>query len=329
MTHTVRLQRGGRGFLIEAQETVLDAALRAGLSLQYGCSNGSCGDCKARLLEGRLGPIQSHDFPLGEQARAEGWFLACRATAASDLLIEAREVGQPEDIPRQQLTAKVAKLQRHGDDILILNLRTPRSRTLHFLAGQRVMLTLAGGQTASLPVASCPCNGLILEFHLFRDPDSDFAVTAFDELRQGDRIQLDGPSGTFSLDDDSPRAQFFLTYEASFATTKSLIEHAISLDEDRPRRLLWLARNSDCHYLANLGRSWADSLDEFRFIPVLIAPDDWQHALEAAHNQLNEMDDADVYVCGPSALTERAATVFSEHAARGALHLDPQDRYRD
>lgn len=325
MTHIVRLRQSGRDFPIEANETVLDAALRAGVYIQYGCSNGSCGDCKARLLEGRPGPAQPHDFRLGEPARDAGWFLACRTTAASDLLIDAREIGEPEDVPRQRITAKVARLDRHGDGILVLSVRTPRSHTLRFLAGQRVTLTLPGGQRATLPIASCPCNGLILEFHLFRNPGSPFPAAAFETLHQGDRVELDGPSGTFTLADDSPRAQLFLTFEASFASTKSLIEHAISVDEDRPRRLLWLARDRACHYLANLGRAWADSLEDFRFIPILIAPGDWDRALEATLDQLNEMPDADIYVCGPSALTAAAGIRLADHAARGALYLDPQD----
>ncbi|MCB1736436.1 MAG: 2Fe-2S iron-sulfur cluster binding domain-containing protein [Gammaproteobacteria bacterium] len=322
MTGIVRLLRSGHEFPVEPSETLLEAALRAGIYIDYGCSNGSCGDCKARLIEGQLGSRDPHDFPLSESARAEGWFLPCRTHAVGDLVIDAKEAGQAADIDRQLLSAKVAKLERRSENILILNLRTARSRTLRFLAGQRIRLTLPGGSSHSLPIASCPCNGLILQFHLFRDPDSAFSIAAFETLRTGDIVELDGPFGEFTLDDDSPLAQLFLTYEAAFATTKSLIEHAISLDADRPRRLVWLARSDDCHYLANLGRSWADSLDDFGFTAHIMSTDDWASGVAAAISQLQALSECDIYVSGPRGLL---AASIQQLAPHGVLHLDQPD----
>ena len=323
MTGIVRLLRSGREFPVEPSETLLEGALRAGIYLNYGCSNGSCGDCKARLIDGELGVSDPHDFPLGESVRAEGWFLPCRTHASRDLVIDAQEAGQAADIPRQQLSTKVTRLERHSDNILILHLRTPRSRTLRFLAGQRIRLTLPGGVWHALPIASCPCNGLVLQFHLFRDPDSGFSRTVFEDLRNGDAVALDGPFGEFTLDDDAQRPQVFLTYVAALATTKSLLEHAISLDTDRPRRLIWLARSGDCHYLANLGRSWADSLDDFGFTPLIVNADDWASGIAAVNAELASLPESDVYISGPRGLLDLAAQRIT---AGNVLHLDQPDQ---
>src|SRR5512147_2241968 len=54
MTPHVKLVPGGEEFFVEGADTVLDAALHAGLGMAYGCSAGNCGECKARVLAGSV-----------------------------------------------------------------------------------------------------------------------------------------------------------------------------------------------------------------------------------------------------------------------------------
>ena len=60
MTFQVTVQPSGRQFTCEDDETVLAAAIRAGVGLPYGCKNGACGSCKGKLLEGS--PISAADI---------------------------------------------------------------------------------------------------------------------------------------------------------------------------------------------------------------------------------------------------------------------------
>ena len=57
---TVRLEPSGHTFTVEPGETVLEAALRHGVGLPYGCRNGACGSCKGTLKSGEIeyGPHQ-------------------------------------------------------------------------------------------------------------------------------------------------------------------------------------------------------------------------------------------------------------------------------
>jgi len=55
MSAHVVVQPSRREFFVEGADTILEAALRAGLSVNYGCSNGNCGLCKARIVSGRSG----------------------------------------------------------------------------------------------------------------------------------------------------------------------------------------------------------------------------------------------------------------------------------
>ncbi|HYR25233.1 MAG TPA: 2Fe-2S iron-sulfur cluster-binding protein, partial [Aquabacterium sp.] len=54
MSFSVSIQPSGRQFTMQRDETVLSAALQAGIGLPYGCKDGACGSCKCKLLEGRV-----------------------------------------------------------------------------------------------------------------------------------------------------------------------------------------------------------------------------------------------------------------------------------
>lgn len=269
MTCTVRTLPSEHSFQAEEEETLLEAALRSGLNLKYNCNSGSCGDCQARLVSGELGRMEHHDYVFSRQEKANNHFLMCCAHPASDLVIEAVEAENAEDIPHQKITTTVAKLNPLSDSVMELQLRTPRSQTLWFLAGQYVTLHLDGIKPRNKSIASCPCNGMVLQFHVQYVEGDPFAETVFKQLKPRDRIEVEGPFGNFILDEQSQRPCLFLAYETGFAPIKSLVEHAISLEFNQPLRLYWAATGADDLYLANYCRSWQDALDDFGFIPVI------------------------------------------------------------
>ena len=60
MSYQVTVLPSGRSFEVEPDETILDAGLRHGIVLPYGCKNGACGSCRARVTHGCIeqGPHQ-------------------------------------------------------------------------------------------------------------------------------------------------------------------------------------------------------------------------------------------------------------------------------
>ncbi len=295
MSHTVRLLPDGREFSAEPQETLLEAALRSGIDLQYGCAGGTCGECKARVVSGQLGAAEFHDYVLTDAEKAQGVVLLCRSHAATDLVIEADEV-RPGDIPLQRLTARIAGMERHGD-YLLLQLRTPRTRTLRFLAGQSVVLSVPGIGSRSLAVASCPCNGMLLQFHLHAGEYDPLTRHLFATARLSDAIEVEGPVGRFTLDESSTRPLVMVAEGTGFAPIKSLIEHYIALDMPQTLYLFWLTETGG-HYLANLCRAWHDALDRFEF--RLMDTEEREAPARAIRRELPAVGPADWYLAtGP------------------------------
>ena len=77
MSSMVELHPSGHRFQAESGETVLEAALRAGRSPAFGCANGSCGECRARIIEGEVEPVRFHDYYITEADKRAGYALLC------------------------------------------------------------------------------------------------------------------------------------------------------------------------------------------------------------------------------------------------------------
>ena len=197
MSAHVSVRPSGREFFVEGHDTLLKAGVRAGLMLNYGCGNGNCGLCKARVVSGEVRQVQHCDYVLSEAEKQQGYTLLCSHTAVSDVVLEALEASGPADIAEQRIVAKVrsvAPISAQATDTLLLHLQTPRSNRLRFLAGQSITLGLVVGRedfSATYPVASCPCDDRNLLFHIHRDARDSFAERLFaGALRGGEAISL-------------------------------------------------------------------------------------------------------------------------------------------
>jgi CDP-4-dehydro-6-deoxyglucose reductase len=324
MSAHVTLRPSGHEFFVEGRDTLLEAGLKAGLPLDYGCGNGTCGLCKARLVSGDVTKVAAHDYPLSEAERQAGHILLCvHAPSSSQIVLDTLEARGPADIPAQTVAARVRAVQPLAPHTLLLHLQTSRSSRLRFLAGQGATLSAAtdGREvSATYAIASCPCDERNLHFHVPRTEGDDLATLLFDgEIAAGNTVTVTGPVGDFVLR-ESERRLAFVACDEGFAPVKSLVEHALALDTAESLAVAWLATRGDGHYLANQCRAWSEAFDHFRFVAHadgdaaagsarLIADLDAAHPLAAC----------DVYVAGPSAFVD---AVRASLRARGV----PDDR---
>lgn len=315
----VTVRPSGHEFFVEGSETILQAALRAGLAPSYGCANGKCGLCKVRVVSGQLQQVSHTDYPLSAGERAQGHALICSHTAVSDLVIEMLEATTPADIPEQEAVVKVRRITPLGADILLLHLQTARTQRLRFLAGQSVTLSVTGSTSnfrGDYPIASCPCDDRNLLFHIRRpgaDSTDAFADRLFaGALKVGDAVSLFGPSGEFVLRQDSAHDIVLIVCDMGFAPAKSLIEQAIAADLPGSLHLFWAATQPAGHYLENQCRAWGDAIETFSFV-TLAAPDAPAAGAAAARRALDDGDISgrDFYVVGPADFVAAAARALA------------------
>ncbi|MHB1054030.1 MAG: 2Fe-2S iron-sulfur cluster-binding protein [Thiobacillus sp.] len=312
MAPTVTILPSGHEFVVEGNDTLLEAALRNGVSLSYGCSNGNCGECKARVTSGEVKKVHAHDYLLKQAEKDAGVILLCAYAPVNDVVIESSVAGA-RDIPVQQLTAKVKSVEVFNPKMAALHILAPRSQRLRFLGGQSIQIKI-NGMSGSYSIASCPCEDRHIEVQIPRREGDAFAEAVFSELKANDTVEVEGPFGEFVLDEDSPRPIIFLAFGAGFSPIKSLIQHAMSLDLTESMDLHWLADDTGL-FQDNLCRAWTDALDNFNYRPHMPA-DDLDVLLKSIVVDYPDMHRFDVYAVGTATQLERAY----EHFVREGLH---------
>jgi len=317
MAAQVHLMPSGHEFFVEGNNSILEAGLSAGLALNYGCSNGNCGKCKAKLISGEVKKIRQHDFVITEAEKNQGYILACSNTAISDIVLEADEATHANEIPLQKIPARVKRVEKLNNDLVVLHLRTPRTQRLRFLAGQKARLSAIGIEPIEYHIASCPCDEMNLQFHICRQADNPLAEYVFNEIQNSESLNVEGPDGEFVLREDTTRPLLFIAFNTGFAPIKSLIEHAMTLDVNEFSHLYWFHQADDKPYMHNLGRAWADAFDTFRYtpqhVPNLASKDAVTERLTQIINDYPELSTFDIYACGPENAIAAVIDFLSQH----------------
>lgn len=301
MAAHITIHPSNHEFWLEGSDSILEAGVHSGLALNYGCTSGNCGLCKARVISGEVKKIQQHDYALSEAEKNMNYVLMCSCTAVTDVVLEALEASSESDIPTQKVITKVKRIDQPTDSVLIMHLQTPRIQRLRFLAGQSVTLSFDDNTSGDYSIASCPCDDRNLLFHIPRDTDTPFVQKLLANTAKGTEITVLGPHGHFLFNEDSNRPQLYVAYGTGFAPIKSLIEHAMALEIPTTMDLFWAVDKKADLYINNLCRAWDDALENFRYHPVI--NDDAIDCLLARHTNLNEVD---VYMAGPKANMEHA-----------------------
>jgi CDP-4-dehydro-6-deoxyglucose reductase len=320
MAFDVTVQPSGHVFEVEDDETVLEAALRQGFAFPYGCRNGACGSCKGRVLAGEVdhGPEKPPGITEGELA--DGLALFCQAVPADDLEIEVREIGAARDIVVKTLPCRVASLQRLTDDVMEVRLQLPSSERLQFLAGQYLDILLKGGERRSYSLANAPHDDEHLVLHVRYLSGGRFSSMVFEDLKPKSLLRIEGPLGSFFVDEESPRPRLFVGGGTGFGPLKGMLDHLAAEGLERPHHLFWGARDAAGIYapdwLEQMGREHAR---HFRFTPVLsetpaetaagfTARAGFPH--EAVLDAYPDLSGFDVYMAGPPPMIEAATEAF-------------------
>jgi ferredoxin-NADP reductase len=83
----IAFKRAGKTAEMPWDQTVLEAAEDAGVEIPFDCRSGICGQCKTRLLAGRV--TMAVQDALTAADRARGFILACQAHALRDVEVDA------------------------------------------------------------------------------------------------------------------------------------------------------------------------------------------------------------------------------------------------
>jgi CDP-4-dehydro-6-deoxyglucose reductase len=316
MSHQITIKPSNHIFAANEGETILEAALREGFVIAYGCRNGACGTCKGKLLEGRVdyGAYQEHALP--EDEKKHGLALFCQAQPLTDLVIECREIGAVRDIQIKTLPCRVQKMERVAQDVMVLYVKLPATERLQFLAGQYIDILMKDGKRRSLSIANAPHDDALLQLHL-RNYGGTFSNHVFNRMKEKDILRFEGPLGTFFLREDSDKPIILLASGTGFAPIKAIVEHALFKGINRPITLYWGGRIHSDLYMDALARTWQRE-NAIGYVPVLSearAEDKWSGRTGFVHRAVMEdypdLSRHQVYACGSPVMVEAAHKDFT------------------
>jgi CDP-4-dehydro-6-deoxyglucose reductase len=192
---------------VEEGETILDAALRAGLNLPHSCKGGHCSSCRARVREGTI--VYPRGRPLGllEEEEREGYALLCQAHATgADLAIEVREIRPPRpEVQVKSLPARIERMHRLAPEVMAVFLRLPTHEEFNFVAGQYLDIMLPQNRRRSFSIASTPGRDELIELHIRKVASGEFTQQLFEGMKEKTLLRVEGPLGQFWFRKESPR----------------------------------------------------------------------------------------------------------------------------
>lgn len=317
MTFQVTISPSGHQFICDEDETILSAALNAGIGLPYGCKNGACGSCKGKITQGQLVHGNHQQRALSDEEEAQGGALFCCAKPQSDIVIEVREIIGNDEYPVKKMPSRISTLEKLSDDVMLMTLQLPATEALAYRAGQYIEFLLKDGKRRSYSLANAPHVDQPLTLHIRHMPGGLFTDQVFSTLKERDIMRFEGPHGSFFLREDSEKPIILLASGTGFAPIKALIEQLIHTESNRTMHLYWGGRRPQDIYMNTLCEDWAHSLPHLTYIPVVsdaLDEDQWQGRTGFVHQAViadfPDLSNYQVYACGAPIVIESAQRDF-------------------
>jgi naphthalene 1,2-dioxygenase ferredoxin reductase component len=324
--HRVRLLNKDVAFDVDGDGTILEAALKAGISYPFGCSAGSCGACKTRLIDGSVEMADYSPLALSETERAAGLILACQARPRCDCLIVYDD---DPDAPGHAIRKTVAEVVGHEKvthDIVILTLKAEVG--FSFSPGQFATLAPEGAPPRDYSMANVMADG-IYEFHVRRMPNGRTSSHIHDVLRVGDRLPIRGPFGTAFWRERHKGPTLLVAGGTGLAPVMAIAGAALAAKGTAPIHLYFGVRGERDLYSVERLDALARGDCRFRWHAVLSdaeGPSERKRGYVGvvAATELGDLTGFKVYAAGPPVMVDATRTAVLARGGQAAdFHADP------
>ncbi|MDX3905173.1 MAG: CDP-6-deoxy-delta-3,4-glucoseen reductase [Pigmentiphaga sp.] len=314
MSHTVTLQPSGHAYACPPGTPILKAGLDAGLFMPYSCRSGVCRTCRGTIAQGSVDYGDVHPNYLSEEDKQAGLALLCKATPLTDVVVEIGELDPAEAVRPKYMPARVLKMEKAADDVMIVTLGLPMNEPTRFRAGQYLDILRPDGSRRSYSIANVPQTEGVrqVELHIRLMPGGQFSEYVFCAMKPREILKLEMPLGSFFLR-ESGKPLIMVASGTGFAPIKSVIEHSLQRGIRRPVFLYWGGRRRTDLYMHDLASAWAGQHPHIRFVPVLSEPTEacgWHGRTGLVHlaamEDFPDMSGHQVYACGAPVVVETA-----------------------
>lgn len=325
MNHKVSIRQFNCTIDVRPGQSILDAALKAGLDYPYACRSGTCSSCKTLVLSGTVEQRAYDASAMTDAERESGMVLACKAYPASDC--EVSLVDEDLDLPPvRKVDCTITSVRHMTHDVVLVKAVPSDSRLIEFFAGQFAVLSIPGLPLREYSFANVP-GSLELEFHVRARPGGLVSTHFYSKAKAGDKFSLRGPFGHAYLRKDHHGPIALVAGGTGLAPAKSILDEALKLQIRRPIDLFFSVRFLRDLYLDDHFRALDEKHGDFTFHPIVTDELDTpfpRDIFAAMQEHIPDFRGAKIYTCGPPALV-RACQEFvnSRGTAPENCHADP------
>lgn len=318
----IRVAPHGASFECASGQTVLQAAISAGIWLPHSCKAGTCGSCELPMAAGAVG------YAPGVIPPADGRCRTCQAFA-----LQAVELVAP-DVPREPgqrvVTAagRVIGIHKPSPDVAIVTVQLPAASGFSFRPGQYADVILRDGSRRSYSMANRPGESGVIEWHIRRMEGGRFSTHACERLKERDVLRIQGPYGSFVLHEGTGPL-VLLASGTGYAPIASLLHSHLPEMAARGAVLYWGGRKWSDLYAVDSVHAWQQRFPGVRLVPVLSEPDaGWSGRSGLVHQavlqDLPDLSGHEVYACGNPLMIDAARQAFVSQAGLAAqrFHAD-------
>jgi propane monooxygenase reductase component len=311
--HHVRFEPVGIEIEVDEDQNILRAAAEQGIMLMHGCKEGQCASCKSFILDGDDIELDRYStFALPDYEKEEGYTLLCRAHAYEDVTIELLNYDEDmirSGLPIQQAVTEVVSKDPVTHDMRHLVLRLIEPGEVKFFPGQYMDIAVPGtDQVRSFSMANTSSRGGLLEFVIKVYPDGLFSHFLDARLQPGDRLEITGPFGVFTLR-EGDEDLVFIGGGAGMAPILSLLRSMADRGIRRKATFFYGARGRGDLCFEEEIRALAEKLPDFSYVPAL-SHEEWDGETglitDVVKRLAGDIARAHAYVCGPPPMVEAA-----------------------
>ena len=228
MKITVETNSGVFDFECGESDKLLYAGLARGLALPYECATGTCGTCRARIMQGSVHVDWDEAPGFARLKRDKGDVLMCQSRPGGDCVVRvpAKVVARPDcDTLPQHHIGRIDALRKLAPDVLHFELAL--SRPMRFEAGQFVVLDVPevkGGRAYSMVNFGSDLDRLV--FVIKRKVDGAFSDWLFGGDAAGHAANVFGPLGRATFHPEEGRNILCVAGGSGIAGMLAIIERA-------------------------------------------------------------------------------------------------------
>jgi benzoate/toluate 1,2-dioxygenase reductase subunit len=297
---------------VSAGQSVLDAALAAGVPLMHQCRSGSCSSCEAKLVDGTAHMRAGASSTLLRSEFEAGERLLCLTHAESDCTFDLSYASDAGAASAVKAHAFIDDIERLAPNVVRLTLELADGDWLDFKPGQFLQVRVPGvGVTRSYSPASTPAELPKLELIVRLLADGAMSTWLEHQAKPGDVLELEGPFGSFFLREEIRAPHILVAGGTGLAPIMSMLDTICRYSSRRPPVLLSFGcANPDALFCLDeleARRHWLPRLstrisvdrgatgDLLQGTPVQALLDD-----DANH------EDTVAYLCGPPSMIDAA-----------------------